>query len=233
MTTDQLRYMTGGYMILRNFCLLIATLMCFTNVAYSQLSVCKLPKGNSRIGLNYLQRVTDQFAEKPDYTYSYNNDYLRLGVDYGIKEDIQISVIPGFKIESGDKQLNLMPSLFEFQAMVNKQIDITNFNYFFVGSVRLQNFQTQDQENEESTEIIVGGGMYYKYEPFYKYYLVGFVDAYYERKDLFNPNEYLHNMGLDMGLEFVLPNKTTLIAKWNPSLAGKYSSINVSLCIKY
>ena len=228
-----------------NLCLLVLILF-FSNIAYSQTSVCKLEKNKLCVGFGYLRDKSIELFDDVDY--DYKDNFIRVGVDYGFTENIKISLLPDFKVQTGSENYSgiVIPPSVGLQIMrvsnispttsISSNTSRTALNYFFIFSVSPRYLKPNKDPNADyifSTELIGGGGLALEYKMLSQLSLTAFFDAYYENKWVTGPELTLTgDMGLEAGLEINFPGNIIFIAKWNRAIMNPENLFHVSLSIK-
>lgn len=231
-------------MKLKLLCFTIAILCISKFPSYSQTSVCELEKDRLCINYSYLRNKSiDLYHNDYDQEHRYNDDHIKIGIDYGVKDNIKISIIPSFRSRSTEKSdtPDISPSI-GFQAMVSNNIPFIPLNYFGIASTRWQYSRLIDTAPKNlSIELIMGVGTYYKQKISNNISIVAFTDIYSELHELnilniplssehgivFNEQilasqfMYKHIVGLELGIELNIWYDITLIAKYNYNLFSK------------
>lgn len=232
-------------MIFRNLLILISFLcFCLPSTIYSQTSVCSLNGGNFSFGNSFLMKESDNIYQSENYNYEHDNSYWKFGINYGYREDVKISIIPDFKLESS----NLSDPSIGFQVMKYSGVPDRSLDYFgvFSASARYSDhIEDSYKDHNISTKFIGGPGLYFKKNILSKFSVIAFLDVYYEgriQKVLYKTYidgntvsdtpilSYLHNAGTKMGLEFNVNDKLIFIFQWNPSFKDPEGSLKFSVC---
>lgn len=222
---------------LKFFCMLILTwiTLYFTSSAYSQTSVCQLEQDKFCIGFSYLRNTSTKLSAG-NFNRQYNSDNIKIGLDYGLTDNLKLSLIPDFRLSSAnDSDIpDITPSL-GGQGMYSRQIGNTFLNFLGVGSLRIQDSKHQlkiDVPHNVSLESIIGIGVFSKWQISQNFSTAIFADVYYEGRvtnifnrslpaitlvEVYDASKFGHNhsIGLEVGLELNLWKYATLIAKLN------------------
>ena len=94
--------------------LLLIVLVLFSNVAYSQVSICQLGKDRHCDSWSYLWYVSNQRHQNDDYVYDRESKYFKFGYDHGISDSFKLSILPVIEIESANE---IRPFAIGFQTI--------------------------------------------------------------------------------------------------------------------
>ena len=232
-------------MILKTSCLLVMFLL-LTNLAYSQTSVCDMDKNKFCLGFGYLSEEAARLSDSPENKPLYNKNNLRLGVGYGLTENLKFTILPSARSNRAENSLEDLHIGFQLlkttRPQSSEQLDESNksrgMHYFVVGTTR-----TEISDNL-TTEAIVGLGAYYK-NYIWRFGYIIFADVYgkLQMKNLRNafddsaiiPVEsdysYQDNLGIEVGCELKIPGDRTVSIK--SDISSKSPEISLTISVIY
>ena len=234
-------------MILKTSCLLVMFLL-LTTLAYSQTSVCDMDKNELCFGLGYLSEEVARLSNSPENEPLYNKNNFRLGIGYGLTENLKFTLLPSFQVNSpgkthiGFQLLKTTRPLSSEQSESSEQSDESNksrgMHYFVVGTTRTE------ISDSLTTEAIVGLGSYYKnYIWGFGYIFFANVYGKLQMKNLQNafddsaiiPAEsdysYQDNLGIEVGCELKILGDHTLSIK--SEVSSKSPKISLTMSVIY